>query len=97
MKPQRALEACGITLAGGALTRYDGWFAGIIVGLILMWASRCWWRRTPECEAAPQLMAKSLIEVLLLNALVPVYWFVYTYFSPDARSILRRALTRRKR
>ena len=24
-------------------------------------------------------MAKSLIEVLVLNALVPVYWFVYTY------------------
>ena len=24
-------------------------------------------------------MAKSLVEVLVLNALVPVYWFVYTY------------------
>ena len=48
MKPRRALEACGITMAGGALTRYDGWFAGIIVGLILMWAFVMWWRRTPE-------------------------------------------------
>ena len=27
LKPRRALEYCGITMAGGAFTRYDGWFA----------------------------------------------------------------------
>ena len=29
MKPERALEACGMTLAGGAYTRYDGWFVAV--------------------------------------------------------------------
>ncbi len=79
MKPPRALEACGITMAGGALTRYDEWFAGIIVGLFLMWAFVMWWRRTFESRQR-RTLAKSLIEVLVLNALVPVYWLIYTYF-----------------
>ena len=47
MKPRRALEACGITMAGGALTRYDGWFAGAIVGLILVWTVLRWWEGHP--------------------------------------------------
>ncbi len=79
MKPRRALEACGITMAGGALTRYDGWFAGAIVGLILVWTVLRWWGRTPDPRQR-RAMAKSLAEVLVLNALVPVYWLIYTYF-----------------
>jgi len=79
MTPRRALEACGITMAGGALTRYDGWFVGIIVGLILAGAFVTWWRRTPDSRLR-RAMTKSMFEVLLLNALVPVYWLVYTYF-----------------
>ncbi len=79
MKPRHALEACGITMAGGALTRYDGWFSATIVGLILMWAFFRWMRRTPDSRQR-RAMTKSLAEVLLLNALVPVYWLVYTYF-----------------
>jgi hypothetical protein len=79
MKPRRALEACGITMAGGALTRYDGWFSASIVGLILMWAFVMWWRRTPDARQR-RTMTKSLAEVLVLNALVPVYWLIYTYF-----------------
>ncbi len=78
MKPGRALEACGITLAGGAYVRYDGWFvAPIVIAVILYFFAR-WWGRIP---ASPyrSAMAKSLVELLLLNALVPVYWFVYTY------------------
>ncbi|MGB8888561.1 MAG: hypothetical protein WCC87_17665 [Candidatus Korobacteraceae bacterium] len=78
-KPGRALEACGITMAGGALTRYDGWFAGVIVGLILMWGFALWWRRTPDSRQR-RILTKSLVEVLVLNALVPVYWLIYTYF-----------------
>ena len=35
MKPKRALEACGIVLAGGAFTRYDGWFIAAIIGVIV--------------------------------------------------------------
>ena len=36
MKPERALEACGITLAGGAYTRYDGWFVAAIVVVVIV-------------------------------------------------------------
>jgi 4-amino-4-deoxy-L-arabinose transferase-like glycosyltransferase len=78
MKPERALEACGMTLAGGAYTRYDGWFVAAIVGVVIVCIFARWWRRV-ENNAHRSAMAKSLIEFLALNALVPVYWFVYTY------------------
>ena len=78
LSPQRALEYCGITMYGGALTRYDGWFSAAIFGLILVGLFVAWYRRTAD----PRLrrsMTKSFAEVLLLNALVPVYWLVYTW------------------
>ncbi|MGB8770203.1 MAG: hypothetical protein WCC92_11335 [Candidatus Korobacteraceae bacterium] len=78
MKPQRALEACGMTLAGGAYTRYDGWFVAPVVMLVLLYIFARWWRRVGG-SAPRRAMGKSLVEVLVLNALVPVYWFVYTY------------------
>jgi 4-amino-4-deoxy-L-arabinose transferase-like glycosyltransferase len=74
--PSFALEACGITLAAGAFTRYDGWFVGAIVGAIVVFAVVVWWRRTRDIRQR-RAMAKSLIEFLLLNALVPVFWLVY--------------------
>ena len=45
MRPERALEACGITLAGGAYTRYDGWFLGVIVVVVILWIFAHWWRQ----------------------------------------------------
>jgi hypothetical protein len=78
MKPERALEACGVTLAGGAYTRYDGWFVAPIVVVVILCIFARRWRRVAD-GAHRRAMAKSLIEVLVLNALVPVYWFVYTY------------------
>lgn len=78
LKPRRALEYCGITMAGGALTRYDGWFAACILGLVLTLAFFSWRKRVDE----PRLRrsaTKSFLEVLLLNALVPVYWLIYTW------------------
>ena len=79
MKPRPALEACGIAMAGGALTRYDGWFAGAIFGVALLSAFVIWWHRTPDSRQR-RALAKSLAEVLVLNALIPVYWLIYTYF-----------------
>ncbi len=76
VRPSFALEACGITLAAGAFTRYDGWFVGAIVGAIVVFAVVVWWRRTRDIRQQ-RAMAKSLIEFLLLNALVPVFWLVY--------------------
>jgi len=70
--PNSSLEACGITLAGGAFTRYDGWFVASFVGVIVVFAVAVWWRRTTDIRRQ-RAMAKSLIEFLLLNALVPVF------------------------
>lgn len=74
----RALENCGICMAGGAFTRYDGWFSATVFGLILTWAFCAWLRRKPNAAQRGGL-AKSYAEVLLLNALVPVHWLFYTY------------------
>ncbi len=78
MKPNRALEACGITLAGGALTRYDGWFIAAVVGVVATFVVALWWRRNSDRDQRHR-MAKSFAEFLLLNALVPVFWLTYTY------------------
>jgi hypothetical protein len=76
--PERALEGCGIALAGGAATRYDGWFFGAIMGVLVLWAFVLWWRKTPDA-ARRRAMTKSLAEFLLLNALVPVFWLAYNH------------------
>ncbi len=78
MKPRRALEYCGIVMAGGAFTRYDGWFAAAIFGVILTWAFLGWRRRITDPRLR-RAATKSFLEVLLLNALVPVYWLIYTW------------------
>jgi hypothetical protein len=76
--PERALEGCGIALAGGAATRYDGWFFGALMGALVLWAFARWWRNTPDA-ARRRRMTKSLVEFLLLNALVPVFWLAYNH------------------
>lgn len=76
--PERALEGCGIALAGGAATRYDGWFFGAIMGVLVLWLFVAWWRKSPDI-ARRRTMTKSLAEFLLLNALVPVFWLAYNH------------------
>jgi len=78
LKANRALEACGICLAGGAFTRYDGWFIAATIGIIVTCILGLWWRRTSD-KSERRAMAKSFCEFLLLNALVPVSWLIYTY------------------
>ena len=75
---ERALEGCGIALAGGAATRYDGWFFGAILGLLVLGAFVRWWRKTPDAQRRRR-MAKSLVEFVLLNALVPAFWLAYNH------------------
>jgi hypothetical protein len=75
---ERALEGCGIALAGGAATRYDGWFFGAVMGALVLWAFLKWWRSTSDA-ARRRSMTKSLVEFLLLNALVPVFWLAYNH------------------
>ncbi len=62
----------------GALTRYDGWFSAAIFGCILTWLFVAWYRRAAD-RRLRRTVTKSFVEVLLLNALVPVYWLVYTW------------------
>ncbi len=76
--PERALEGCGIALAGGAATRYDGWFFGAIMGALVLWVFAKWWRRSPDATRR-RWMTKSLGEFLLLNALVPMFWLAYNH------------------
>ncbi len=76
--PEQALAGCGIALAGGAATRYDGWFFGAILGVLILWSFVCWWRSTPDAQRRRR-MAKALAEFLLLNALVPVFWLAYNH------------------
>lgn len=78
LSPRRSLEYCGITMYAGALTRYDGWFSAAIFGCILTWLFIAWYRRN-EDPRLRRTVTKSFVEVLLLNALVPVYWLVYTW------------------
>jgi len=78
LRPRRALEYCGIAMAGGALTRYDGWFSAMIIGVILLWAVVDWRRRAGDPRLR-RAVTKSCAEVLLLNALMPVYWLIYTW------------------
>jgi hypothetical protein len=78
LKPRRALEYCGITMAGGAFTRYDGWFSAVIIGVALACVFFTWRSQITD----PRLrrsMTKSFAEVLLLNALVPVHWLIHTW------------------
>ena len=87
MKPERALEWCATTIAGGIFTRYDGWFVGAILGTIVLAAVGLWWR-TPDDSGKGRIalapgsrrtaILKSLIECLLLNALVVAFWLIYT-------------------
>jgi Dolichyl-phosphate-mannose-protein mannosyltransferase len=77
-KPNRALEACGICLAGAAFTRYDGWFIAAVIGIVATWVVGLWCHRTSD-KGQRRTMAKSFSEFLLLNALVPVFWLYYTY------------------
>jgi hypothetical protein len=78
LRPEQALERCGIALAGGAWTRYDGWFTAAIIGTILTVIAIRWWLREPR-PSRRRGITKSLIEVLLLIALVPTFWLAYNH------------------
>ena len=78
LTPRRSLEYCGIVIYGGALTRYDGWFSAAILIPLLAWLFVVSYGRTGDSRQRHTL-TKSFVEVLVLNALVPIYWLVYTW------------------
>lgn len=75
---RRSLELCGVMLAGAAFTRYDGWFFGAIMGALVIAVFAAWYRQTPGKQVR-RAMTRSLVEFLLLNALIPVFWLAYNY------------------
>ncbi len=78
IRPERALEACGIMMAGAVLTRYDGWFLAASLGIVMACILTKWWRHTND-QLRRRRMTKSFAEFLLLNALVPAFWLIYNY------------------
>jgi len=78
LSPMRAIQYCGITLAGGALTRYDGWFAACLLAPMLLWLYFVCLRKNEDRQRR-RVLTKSVVEAMLLVALVPVYWLIYTW------------------
>ncbi len=73
-----ALERCGMCLAGGAWTRYDGWFTGAVIGAIVLVVAARWCYRETDARRR-RVLIRSLIGFVLLNALIPVFWLAYNH------------------
>jgi hypothetical protein len=68
--PARSLMKCGACLAGAELTRYDGWFAAVVMGA----AASVVVFRIARGSADLRLV---LVKFLFLIAAVPVSWLAY--------------------
>jgi hypothetical protein len=68
--PARSLMKCGACLAGAELTRYDGWFAAVVVGIA---ASVVVFKMAHGHSD----LRSMLIRFLLVIAAVPVLWLAY--------------------
>jgi hypothetical protein len=66
----RSLVKCGACLAGACLTRYDGWFLAVVIGIAALVVS------LKNLKTSPPLR-RSLIKFTLLAAAGPVLWVAY--------------------
>ena len=70
----KALIKCGLCLAGGCLTRYDGWFlAATMVALIVVWV---FVRQGSETGTSVPARA-ALVRFTLIAAAAPTLWLAY--------------------
>lgn len=79
-----ALRKCGLCVAAAMLSRYDGWFAGLLLvaAAVVVWTQRRATRALPH-DAAP--LWRGVRDFVLLAAAVPLFWFAYNYYrSGDA-------------
>ena len=69
LSPVGSLMKCGLCLAGAELTRYDGWFAAVVVsaGALLVVVRK---------SGGPEV-GRSFRNFVLLTAAVPVLWLTY--------------------
>jgi len=74
----RALERCGMVLAAGIMTRYDGWVFAFVIGMsaVALLARRL--MRGGEDLQRGRLL-RSMASLLLLCALMPVLWLAHNY------------------
>jgi len=66
----RSLVKCGLCLAGAELTRYDGWFAALVI------AGATWFIVLPAARGKSELRNASR-KFLLTIAIVPAFWLAY--------------------
>ena len=64
-----SLLKCGLCLAGACLTRYDGWFLAVVIGLAALGVTI---RTTPRRFFSP-----SFLRFALITAAVPILWLTY--------------------
>jgi len=77
-----ALTKCALCLAGGCLTRYDGWFLSIVMGLVVLALSVKRGRaalqgRVSDTHVTGVLALGTVIKFLLITAAAPALWLAY--------------------
>ena len=77
LKPTEAVERCGIALAAGILTRYDGWVLAAVVGVVILGALLRVSRWAGARPFRPLIRSYGLF--LALCALTPALWLAHNY------------------
>jgi hypothetical protein len=74
----KSLEYCAIALAASMLTRYDGWVYSAVFGIVVF--VRWWmWKKRPNPANDRRRLANSLVEFMMLCALVGGLWLAQNY------------------
>jgi hypothetical protein len=68
-RAERLLWKSGLYVAAASLTRYDGWFLSVSLGLVL---GILWWR-----EGRPKASVRLLVRYALILAAIPIFWLTY--------------------
>ncbi len=67
---RRSLLKCGLCLAGACLTRYDGWFLAVVIGVAVLVIAL---RR----QGLSAIVRPGFRRFVLLAAIAPVFWLTY--------------------
>jgi hypothetical protein len=69
-----SLLKCGLCLAAGCLTRYDGWMVAAVVTAIVLIMTLLWKQNGEENH---RVLRRSVMKLVLLAAAGPVLWLAY--------------------
>jgi hypothetical protein len=73
----RALMKCGLSVAAGCLTRYDGWFLAAAIVSTVLWFSLRPVRATADRVPAFPTPRALVVKFVLIAAAAPLLWLVY--------------------